>query len=100
MRRTPIYFKDSVLLALFLTVAGLVMACGPTAPIPTPRATQERGQLAEVPPPTPTTPATPTETPTLTAPDDSCVSCHTDKEQLIVTGKEEEVSEELSEGEG
>jgi hypothetical protein len=100
MRRTSSYWKVSVLLALFLAVAGLVMACGPTASVPTPRATQERGELANVPPPTPTGPATPTEAPALTAPDDSCVSCHIDKEQLIATAREEEVAEELSEGEG
>ena len=99
MRRTPSYLKVSVLLALFLVVVG-VMACGPTAPAPTPRATQERAELAKVPPPTPTIPAIPTEIPALTAPDDSCVSCHTEKEQLIATAKEEEVAEELSEGEG
>lgn len=100
MSLTPSYFKWGVLTTLILVVAGLVMACGPTASIPTPRATQERGQVADVPPPTPTTPATPTDAPSLTAPDDSCVSCHTDKEQLIATGKEEEVAESLSEGEG
>jgi hypothetical protein len=100
MSLTPSYFKWGVLSTLILAVAGLVMACGPTAPTPLPRATQERGQLAEVPPPTPTMPATPTEIPALTAPDDSCVSCHTNKEQLVATGDEEEVGESLSEGEG
>jgi len=100
MSLTPSYFKWGVLATLILVIAGLVMACGPTAPIPTPRATQDRGDLAEVPPPTPTTPATPTQIPALTAPDDGCVSCHTNKEQLIATGKEEEVTESLSEGEG
>jgi hypothetical protein len=34
------------------------------------------------------------------APDDSCVTCHTDQEMLIATADEEEVVEELSEGEG
>jgi hypothetical protein len=34
------------------------------------------------------------------APDDSCVTCHTDQEQLIAPADEEEVVEELSEGEG
>jgi hypothetical protein len=100
MSLTTSYFKWGVLTTLILAVAGLVMACGPTAPVPTPRATPERDQLAEVPPPTPTTPATPTEIPALTAPDDGCVNCHTNKEQLIATGKEEEVAESLSEGEG
>lgn len=100
MSRSPSYLKLSALAMLILSVAGLVIACGPTAPTPTPRAPQERATVAEVPPPTPTIPATATEPPALTAPDDGCVSCHYDKEQLIATGKEEEVVEELSEGEG
>jgi hypothetical protein len=100
MSRAPSYCTWGVLTTLILVVAGLVMACGPTAPSPTPHATPERGQLAKVPPPTPTIPATPTEVPALTAPDDSCVSCHYDKEQLVATGDEEEVGESLSEGEG
>ena len=100
MSRTPSYFKWGVLTTLILVIAGLVMACGPTAPTPAPRVTQEQGQVADVPPPTPTTPPAPTDTPSLTAPDDSCVSCHYDKEQLIANADEEEVAEELSEGEG
>jgi hypothetical protein len=100
MSRTPNYFKWGFLTTLILAIAGLAMACGPTAPVPSPLATQERGQVADVPPPTPTTPATPTDVPSLVAPDDSCVSCHYDKEQLIATADEEEVVEELSEGEG
>ena len=100
MSRISTYLKWGVLSTLILAVAGLVMACGPTAPAPTPHATPERGELAEVPPPTPTTPATPTEIPALTAPDDGCVSCHTNKEQLVATGDEEAVTESLSEGEG
>ena len=57
-------------------------------------------ELAEVPPPTPTTPPSPTPAPVVIAPDDGCENCHTDKEQLIATAKEEEVVEALSEGEG
>ena len=100
MSLTPNFFKWGVLSTLMLMVAGLVMACGPSAPTPEPRATAERGVVAEVPPPTPTTAAAPTTTPALTAPDDSCVGCHYDQEQLIATADEEEVAEELSEGEG
>jgi hypothetical protein len=57
-------------------------------------------QVAVVPPPTPTTEASPTPPPAVIAPDDGCVDCHTDQEQLIATADEEEVVEELSEGEG
>jgi hypothetical protein len=56
--------------------------------------------VAEVPPPTPTLPAEPTPAPAVIAPDDGCVDCHTDQERLIATADEEEVVEELSEGEG
>jgi hypothetical protein len=100
MSRISVYFKWGALTTLILAIAGLAMACGPTAPAPTPRVTQERAQVADVSPPTPTTPATPTDSPALTAPDDGCVSCHYDQEQLIATAEEEEVAEELSEGEG
>jgi len=100
MSLTPNLFRWGVLSTLILMVAGLVMACGPSAPDPQPRATAERGVVAEVPPPTPTTATMPTNTPVLTAPDDSCVGCHYDQEQLIATADEEEVAEKLSEGEG
>jgi hypothetical protein len=100
MRQLPRYLTPSVVMTLFLLIAGWVIACGPTAPVPTPRPIQEGGEVAQVPPPTPTTPASPTETPALLAPDDSCVSCHTNQEQLMATAEEEEIKEELSEGEG
>lgn len=96
----PRCLKLSIFGAFALLTAGVVMACGPTAPEPTPRPTHERGVVAMVPPPTPTKPATATSSPALLAPDDGCVSCHYDQEQLIVTADEEEVKEELSEGEG
>ena len=69
-------------------------------PTPVPQPTREGVEVAEVPPPTPTTPAEPTPPPATVAPDDGCVTCHTDQEQLIATADEEEVVETLSEGEG
>jgi hypothetical protein len=100
MRQIPRYLKLSIVAALVLFISGLMMACGPTAPLPAPRSIQERGELAVVPLPTPAISASPTPTPVLLAPDDGCVSCHTSQEELIATAAEEEVQEELSEGEG
>jgi hypothetical protein len=95
------YFKPSIIVVLFFFIAGLTMSCGATpAPIPSPRPIHERGQVAVIPPPTPTIPPSPTSPPVLLEPDDGCVSCHTNQEQLIATADEEEVAEELSEGEG
>ena len=101
MSQTPLVVKLSMFAALALIVAGLVMACGATpAPTPVPRQPTAEVEVAKVPPPTPTTAPTPTPPPAIIAPDDGCEDCHTDKERLIATAKEEEVVEELSEGEG
>ncbi|RMF03876.1 MAG: hypothetical protein D6768_04820 [Chloroflexi bacterium] len=92
-------FKIAV--ALVLLLAGLLTACGATPPAkPEPRPEPEKVEVAVVPPPTPHTPATPTPPPAIIAPDDGCVNCHTNPEQLIATAKEEEVVESLNEGEG
>jgi hypothetical protein len=123
MSQTSIVFKLGLIMALALIAAGIMMACE-TIPVPltttdSPAATEieqaeaapaspttadgsptAEAELADVPPPTPTTPPSPTPTPVVIAPDDGCENCHTDKEQLIATAKEEEVVEELSEGEG
>jgi mono/diheme cytochrome c family protein len=48
-------------------------------------------------PASPTPANTPTEE---VAAVDNCIACHTDKDQLILTGKPEEVKEEESEGAG
>ena len=100
MSQLPRYLKLSLVVVLVLVTTGLMMACGPTSAVPTPRPTPDRGEVAVVPPPTPTTPATATPPPVLLAPDDGCVACHYDQERLIATADEEEVQEELSEGEG
>jgi hypothetical protein len=57
-------------------------------------------EVAVVPPPTPTTEATPTPPPATIAPDDGCVECHTNDKKLQAVAEEEEEVEELSEGEG
>ncbi len=101
MSQMPRFLKSSIVVTLFLSIGGLTVACG-VAPEPTPslHPVYERGEVAMVPPPTPTTPVSPTPAPALLAPDDACVSCHTNQEQLVANAKEEEVKEELSEGEG
>jgi len=100
MSQIPRYLKMSIVGAAVLIMAGLFMGCGaaPT-PIPLPP-TPTDVQVAVVPPPTPTSEASPTPPPAVIAPDDGCVACHTDQEQLIATADEEEVVEALSEGEG
>ena len=80
MSQTSKYLKIILIGTLSLVVSGLAMACGSS--------------------PAPTTPASPTPPPAIIAPDDGCVECHTDQEKLIANATEEEVVEELSEGEG
>ena len=94
------FLKWSIILGVGLIMGGLVIACGPTAPKPMPRPTLEQGEVAQMPPATPTLSASPAPTPALLAPDDSCVACHTNQDQLMATAKEEVVKESLSEGEG
>ncbi len=93
------YLKIPVLAVLAVGLAGLLLACGPT-PEPLPFPTPERGEVAVVPPPTPTTPVEPTQPPAIIAPDDGCESCHYDEEKLKATAEEEVETESLSEGEG
>jgi hypothetical protein len=50
--------------------------------------------------PSPTAVASPMPSPTVVVSNDSCLSCHTDEEQLLATAREEVVVESLSEGEG
>jgi hypothetical protein len=101
MDQTPKYLKIVLISSLSLLLGGLVVACA-TVPMPTPipQPTRDAGEVAEVPPPTPTNPARPTPAPPPRAAADECVACHTDQERLIATADEEEVVEELSEGEG
>lgn len=99
MSQTPRYIKLTIISALLLIVAGLMIACGAT-PTPIPRPPAGDREVAVVPPPTPTTAPSPTPSPAIIAPDDGCLNCHTNQEQLIATAEEEEVVEKLSEGEG
>lgn len=83
---------------LIATLVLLIGACGPAVtPAPTETATLPPPTETAV-PPTPTT--EPTATPTEVVIADYCVNCHTDKEKLIATAKEEVVVEKESEGVG
>jgi small neutral amino acid transporter SnatA (MarC family) len=85
--------------ALVVLAAATMLACAET-PKPRPRPQSQETRAAVVPPPTPATEASPTSPPAIIAPDDGCVTCHTNQETLIATAKEEEAGEVLSEGEG
>jgi len=99
MNRFLPYFKFAFTAALSVVAVGLMAGCGSTSPpTPIPLPTPENVQVAVVPPATPTT--APTPPPAVLAPDDGCVTCHTDQAMLQETAKEEEVVEPLSEGEG
>ncbi|MDM8529358.1 hypothetical protein QUF58_14280 [Anaerolineales bacterium HSG24] len=93
------YFKLIITISLIMLISGLIMSCS-SIPTPIPATPTKKAKVAAVPPPTPTTPAIPTPTPAILAPDDSCVNCHSDEAQLVLTSTKEEVEEELSEGEG
>ena len=78
MSQTSKYSKIVLIAGLSLVLGGLVMACGTIpAPTPVPQPTRDGVEVANVPPPTPTTPAEPTLPPAIIAPDDGCVECHT-----------------------
>ena len=72
----------------------------PVPPSPTPTTEPSPTSSPTTIPPSPTTEPSPTPAPEVASSDDSCISCHTDQEQLIATAKDEEVVESLSEGEG
>ena len=96
------YLKIAITMVISVTAVGLMAGCGggitPATPMPLP--TPEEVQVAVVPPATPTTAPSPTPPPAILAPDDGCVTCHTDQAMLQKTAKEETVVEPLSEGEG
>ncbi|MDM8531241.1 hypothetical protein QUF63_08710 [Anaerolineales bacterium HSG25] len=94
------YFKPIITISLIMLISGLIISCGSTSSIPIPATPTKEVEVAVVPPPTPTTPAVPTSVPAILAPDDSCVNCHSDEVQLLLTSATEEVEVELSEGEG
>lgn len=130
MNQIPHILKPSMIAVCTLAIAGLVMACGTTSPATPAAQAEKTIEVAEAPSPTlavvasptvqsspttapsptssptpttvpsPTVAPSPTLSPTVVASNDSCIQCHTDKEQLIATAKEEEVVEKLSEGEG
>jgi len=93
------YFKLIITISLIMLTSGLIISCG-SMPTPIPATSTKEAEVAVVPPPTPTTPAVPTSVPAILAPDDSCVNCHSDEVQLLLTSSTEEVEVELSEGEG
>ncbi len=91
--------KLTLILAFILISTGLMMACGATS-MPESPPPADDVEIARVPPPTPTKPASPMPPAAVIAPDDGCVACHTSQEQLIAAAKPEVVAEILSEGEG
>ncbi len=95
------YFKIGLAMALTFIISSIIMACGSTpALVSNPPEEEASVEIAVVPPATPTTAPTNTPPPAIMAPDDGCVVCHSDQEMLVATAKEEDVLEELSEGEG
>lgn len=90
---------------LVAVVSPTALSTPTTAPSPTSSATPTTVPSPTSSPtpttvPSPTVAPSPTSSPTVVISNDSCIQCHTDKEQLIATAKEEEVVEQLSEGEG
>jgi hypothetical protein len=82
-------------------LAVLLTACGAPQAAPTTTAVQAAPPTA-VPATATSVPASPTpaNTPTEVAAVDHCVTCHTDKDQLVLTAKPEEEKEKESEGAG